>query len=185
MRKWKVLEAHTLYKNQWFDIKEHKVQVSDDLAMEGVVVLEFRDWVNIVAIDAQGRVILERNYRHGQAAESIETPSGSVELTDPSPEEAARRELLEETGYVAEKFVLLGRSAANAQLQNNWIYHYLAVDCRQVEAPRSELEGPVESWAEPLVQVLDRLSKGEISNSYIVEGLLRAQAWLGQNRKKA
>lgn len=178
MKKWKILETHTLFKNQWFDVKEHKVQVSDVLAVEGVITLEFPDWVNIVALDKSKNVILERNYRHGQMILSVETPSGSMEASDVSAEEAARRELLEETGYAAQSFVYLGKSSANAQLQNNWIHHFIALDCQAVQNPRPELEGEVESWLEPLEKVMERVQKGEIHNSYIVEGLLRAQLYL-------
>jgi ADP-ribose pyrophosphatase len=178
MSKWKTLETQTIFKNQWFDIKENKVQVSDELAVEGIVVLNFRDWVNVVPLDGKGRILLEKNYRHGLNSIMIETPSGSVEPEDKSVSEAARRELYEETGYAAGKMISLGKSAANAQLQNNWIHHFLALDCQLVSQPKPEIDGVIEFWAESLENVMDRVQKGEITNSYIVEGLLRAYIYL-------
>jgi ADP-ribose pyrophosphatase len=180
VKSWKVLETQTVLKNQWFDIKEQKVQITDAIAIEGVVVLHFPDWVNIVAMDDKKRVILERNYRHGFGQQMIETPSGTVEPTDSSPEGAARRELLEETGFTAKSFVYLGKSAANAQLQNNCIHHFLALGCKQTEKPKPEMDGTIETWSEPLNDVLAKIESGEISNSYIVEGLLRAQRHLSK-----
>ncbi len=177
MSKWKTLETHTLFKNQWFEIKENKVQVTDELAIDGVIVLNFRDWVNVIALDEKDNIILEKNYRHGLNAQMIETPSGSMEAEDKSPQEAARRELYEETGYAAGKMISLGKSAANAQLQNNYIHHYLALDCRLVSQPKPEIEGTIEFWLEPFDKSIERLQKGEIINSYIVEGLLRAYTY--------
>lgn len=184
MKKWKILESNTILKNQWFDIKEHKVQMSELLAVEGVIVLEFPDWVNIVALDDKDRVVLERNYRHARGDFFIETPSGSVEASDASPLEAARRELLEETGYAADRLISLGVSAANGQLMNNRIHHFLALDCRWVQRPQQEFEGSVESWVEPWSQVMSRIDKAEITNSYIVEGLLRAERQMHKMKKR-
>jgi 8-oxo-dGTP pyrophosphatase MutT (NUDIX family) len=178
MKKWKILESQTVLKNQWFDIKEHKVQISDTLALEGVVILDFPDWVNIIALDEKRQVVLERNYRHARGQVFIETPSGSMESTDKTSLDAARRELLEETGYASDQFVLLGVSETNPQLLTNRMHHFLALDCRWVQKPQAEFEGVVESWLEPWNQVIGRLDKGEISNSLAVEGLLRAERYL-------
>jgi 8-oxo-dGTP pyrophosphatase MutT (NUDIX family) len=183
-KKWKILESSTILKNQWFDVKEHKVQISETLALEGVVVLDFPDWVNVVALDERGQIVLERNYRHACGQELIETPSGTVEVSDRSPEEAARRELLEETGYAAEKFIPLGSSFSNGQLLTNRIHHFLAEDCRWVQRPQTEWEGTIESWQESFEDALARIDRGEIANSYIIEGLLRAERFLRTSRRR-
>lgn len=180
--KWKTLETQTILKNQWFDIKKEKVQVTETLALEGVVVLQFTDWVNIVALDADKNIILEKNYRHGFGEVMIETPSGAVDMSDTSVEEAARRELYEETGYSAGQLIHLGSSVANAQLQNNKIHHYLALNCQLVSQPKPEIDGKIEFWLEPLENAFQKIQKGEIVNSYIVEGLLRAKLYLEKSK---
>ncbi len=172
--KWKTLETRTIFRNQWFDVKQEKVQISESLALEGIIVLHFPDWVNIVAFDENDQLILERNYRHGSGQWMIETPSGSVEPEDKNPKAAAERELYEETGYVAGKLIPLGVSVANGQLQDNKIHHFLALDCKLVSRPKPEIEGNVEFWTESFDTALKRIESGEIQNSYIVEGLLRA-----------
>lgn len=181
---WKTLETRTILKNQWFDIKQEKVQITDTLALEGVVVLHFSDWVNVIALDADKKIILEKNYRHGFGEVMIETPSGAMEQSDISPEEAARRELFEETGYSAETFISIGTSVANAQLQNNKIHHYLALNCQLVSQPKPEIDGKIEFWLEPFINAFERVEKGEIVNSYIVEGLLRAKLYLDKTKKR-
>lgn len=180
-KKWKILETHTLFKNQWFDIKEEKVQVSEELALEGVIVHHFRDWVNIVPLTHDHHIILENQYRHGVGAITVETPSGSMEEEDQSPKDAAARELYEETGYAAGKMIFLGRSQANPQLMNNFIHHFLALDCHLVDRPKPEIGGVIDFWLEPFEKALEKINRGEILHSYVIEGLLRAKEWL-QNR---
>ncbi len=184
MKKWKILESQTILKNQWFDIKEQKVQITDTLAVEGVVILEFPDWVNVIALDDKNQVVLEKNYRHARGELSIETPSGSQETTDKSPAEAARRELLEETGYAANQLIALGVSTTNPQLLTNRMHHFLALGVKWVQPPQQEFEGVVESWVEPWEKVMTRIECGEISNSLAVEGLLRAERYLRTKKPK-
>jgi 8-oxo-dGTP pyrophosphatase MutT (NUDIX family) len=182
MKLWKVLETQTLFKNQWFDVKKEKVQVSETIAVEGVITLQFRDWVNIIALNSKNDVILEHQYRHGIGAVTVETPSGSQESFDATIEAAAVRELHEETGYVSRKFIYLGKSQALPQLMNNYVHHFLALDCTLVDQPKKELGGSIDFWLEPFSKAIERIEKNEIMQSYVVEGLLRAKMYLERNK---
>ena len=71
------------------------------------LVLESCDWVNVVARDEEERVILVRQYRFGIGACTLEPPGGSVDAGE-QPLAAARRELLEETGYGGGRWTPLG-----------------------------------------------------------------------------
>lgn len=184
MKKWKVLETKTIFRNQWFDVKEDKVQITDSLAVEGVIVHHFSDWVNIVPLTSDNKIILENQYRHGIGLVTIETPSGSMEPEDSTPEEAAERELYEETGYAAGQLVFLGKSQALPQLLNNHVHHFLALDCKLVDKPKPEVGGQIDFWLEPFETALQRIRSGEVSQSYTVEGLFRADDWLRKNRSK-
>jgi len=61
-------------------------------------VLGCADWCNIVALTDDNQVVMVRQFRYGRGEETLELPGGMVDPSDPSPLEAARRELLEETG---------------------------------------------------------------------------------------
>lgn len=183
-KKWKILETRTLFKNQWFDIKEDKIKISDELAMEGVIVHHFRDWVNVVPLTSKGELILEKQYRHGMGVITIETPSGSMEETDRSPEATAERELFEETGYAYRTLFPLGKSQANPQLMNNYIHHFLALDCTMVAKPKNQWGEEIDFWIEPFDGVLTKIREGEITHSTTVEGVLRADDWLRRNPDK-
>jgi hypothetical protein len=178
MKNWKTLETRTLFHNQWFDIREEKVQITDELAIEGVIVHRFPDWCNVIAMTPDHQIFLVRQYRHGIGKDIIETPSGSQEPADKNPQEAAERELLEETGYFSNRWIALGQSYANPQLQNNMIHHYLALDCRLIAQPQAELGGTIDFWTEPMISVMEKIRAGVICHSSVIEGIFRAKDWL-------
>jgi ADP-ribose pyrophosphatase len=93
------------------------------------VALEAPDWVNIVALTPAGQLVLVRQWRHGTRRFELELPAGMVE-PDETPEQAAARELREETGYTAERISRLGAVAPNAAYQTNTCYTVLAEGCR-------------------------------------------------------
>lgn len=82
----------------------------------------------IIPILPDGRVLMERQYRYAHGRVMLEIPAGKLDTPDEIPLEAAKRELREETGAVAEKITFLGRIAPSPALINEIIYLYMAED---------------------------------------------------------
>ncbi|MCE7960581.1 MAG: NUDIX hydrolase [Acidobacteria bacterium ACB2] len=80
-------------------------------------------------------MLFVRQFRHGTQTETLELPGGSTEARDPSPLESARRELLEETGYVSECWRAIGVVDPNPAIQSNACHTFLARDVRKVAEP--------------------------------------------------
>src|SRR4051812_29030223 len=97
-------------------------------------VLENPDWVNMIALTSDDKIILVRQFRHGSAKLELELPAGLVEDGE-APEVAAARELLEETGHRAERVSVLGHVDPNPAYQQNRCYHILLEGCRKVAEP--------------------------------------------------
>jgi ADP-ribose pyrophosphatase len=102
------------------------VSLPNGTIIDDYYVFEYPDWVNIVAVTADGMVVLVRQYRHGIRAVHYELPAGVCDATDPSSEQTARRELLEETGYGGGDWSLWSTLSANPGTHSNRSYTYLA-----------------------------------------------------------
>jgi len=96
------------------------------------VVLESVDWVNVVAITTEQKVVMVRQYRFGIGAVTSEVPGGMVDAGE-SPLEAAVRELREETGYTSSNWRYLGAVQPNPAFMNNLCHHYLATSAQKTQ----------------------------------------------------
>jgi 8-oxo-dGTP pyrophosphatase MutT (NUDIX family) len=141
-------------------------------------VLYSRDWINVVPVTPEGNLVLIRQFRHGTASVVWEIPGGIMDLEDESPEQAALRELLEETGYEPEAMVFLGAVHPNPAIQNNRCHTFLAVNARRRQNQRLDTQEDIEvqeaSWSE----VSRMVDQGEITHSLVLTALFWYQRHL-------
>lgn len=107
---------------------------------------DIQDWIYmdtpksilVVAITPDKQLVLVRLYRHNLRQSVIELPAGGAEHEGESTLDAAKRELLEETGYTSENFVELGSYYVLPSETNRWAHYYLALDAIKVEDPKQD-----------------------------------------------
>ena len=136
------------------------------------LVLESVDWVNVVALDADGRSLMIRQYRFGVGYTTLETPGGMVDPGEDS-KTAAARELLEETGYVSDHWHYLGAVEPNPAFHNHLCHHWLAESVYQAQA--QDL-GEGESIAMEFMtqeQVRNSVGTGELKHALALSALSR------------
>ena len=96
---WKVRKREYLAREFWYTVRVDEVELPTGSVIAKYWVNEYRPWVNVVAITAAEEVLLIRQYRHGLEQVHFEIPAGTTDPGETELEAAARRELLEETGY--------------------------------------------------------------------------------------
>lgn len=124
---WKLIEDKVTLKTPVFSAVERRCVSPKDGGERVFACLKAPEWANVLAITPDGLVALVRQFRHGTREFSMELPGGVVEA-DQTPLEAAKRELLEETGYSASSYELLCSIRPNPALFDNTIHTYLAKD---------------------------------------------------------
>ena len=125
-RKWKTLESKLIINRPpWLRVRHDKVQLPDGRVNPEFYVLEYPDWVNVIAITDDGMFVMERQYRYGLGETCTEICAGVIEKGE-EPEAAARRELEEETGYTGGTWRKFMTISGNPSTTNNLTHCFLA-----------------------------------------------------------
>ncbi len=125
IKKWETLEVEDLSPSKWLSVFRHTVKLPNGKVIDDFYVYQSNDAVMILPITKDGKVIFVRQYKHGSGEITIELPAGMVE-DDVSPDKQVRMELKEETGYVADKLVELGKVGRATTKEKFKHYYYLA-----------------------------------------------------------
>lgn len=123
--KWKTLEKKHLLKTIVFDVNVLTNQASTGVKGD-YYVMQAPDWVIVIA-KKDNKFIMVKQWRHGEGALSVEFPGGVIDAGE-EPEQAAKRELLEETGCIAGRLTKLGKVNPNPALFTNHVHIFLAED---------------------------------------------------------
>lgn len=132
MEKWTLLDSKYIIKRPWATLRVDKLQLPNGNIKDEYYILEYPTWVNMVGITEQNTILFVRQYRHGAGEILVELPAGVVE-EDESPELAARRELLEETGYAFDTIEYICALFANPATSGNTTYTYLLRGGKKVQ----------------------------------------------------
>jgi len=157
-----------VFETRVFRVDSHKLVSPRTGAEHDFFILDCADWCNIVPLTRDNQVVMVRQHRYGTREETLELPGGMIDAGDPSPLEAARRELLEETGYRANQIVQTGVIAPNPAMQSNRTWSFLARDVEKVAEPELDGGEDIEVVTVPLVEIPARVARGEISHALVV-----------------
>lgn len=164
---WKRIASEKVADCRIFRVRQDICQRESDGFEANFFCLENPDWVNVIALTRENEVVLIEQFRHGIGQITLEIPGGMVDEGE-NPQTAAQRELLEETGFSADEFVLLGKSHPNPAINNNLVYHYLAVDCEKTRETSFDDHESVVTKLVSLDNVDELVAKGEITHSLVI-----------------
>ena len=129
-------------------------------------VIDTNDWVNIIPLTEDGEVVMIKQYRHGSKEVTLEIPGGLVD--DESPERAALRELLEETGYEGDGVACLGSTNPNPAIFNNLCHTYLVENVKKVSHKNLDDDEDIEVVHVPLTDIPGLIADGTINHALVI-----------------
>ena len=168
---WKRKSSRDVADCRVFKVREDFNEREGDGKSGSFFIIESPDWVNVVALTSENEVVLIEQFRHGIREMILEIPGGIID-DDEEAESAAKRELLEETGYSADDWVFLGKSYPNPATQNNTIYHYLARRCKKTEETSFDEHESITVQLSSLDDVKELIKSGRFTHSLAVAAFL-------------
>ncbi len=167
MNVWERLETRTIHETPILTLEE--VQLARPGREEPVRFVQLRcpDWVNVIPLTEDGRVILIRQYRSGTHEVTLEIPGGMVDPGE-DPVTSAGRELTEETGWVAGSVEKIGSVEPNPAFQDNRCHTYLAEGCRPVGETNFDPDEEIETVLVELVEIQRLIATGEIRHALVI-----------------
>ena len=131
-RKWKVLTSEKMLdRGVWMRLRKERVQLPSGVEVPEWFILDFPNWVNVIAITKDGKFVMEDQYRHAVGETHFELVAGVIDDGE-TPLEAAKRELSEESGYGGgtwEEFLCVAPNPTN---QSNYSYTFLATGVEKI-----------------------------------------------------
>jgi len=188
MEPWKTLSSEYLFQEKWLTVRSDRCMTADGIVIDPYYIIERPDWVQVAAFDAEDRILVVRQYRHGEGRSSVELPGGIIEQNE-TPLEAARRELLEETGCVADRFEHLASLSPNPAEQNNTMHCFVASGARISHTPDMDETENIESEFIEVHELLRLIDQGRFFHALHVTAVLlalrqrRIQAWLPEKKE--
>ena len=168
--KWKTLSQKYLIEKPWLTARVDKVQLPTGVIIDEYYVLEYPDWVNTIAITKDGKFVFVRQYRYAIGKTVNELCAGVVEKGE-DPMDAAKRELMEETGFGGSNWQEWMTISANPSTHTNLTHCYLATDVEPLGKQHLDQGEDLEPRIFSREEVLDMLQKGEIWQALMVAPL--------------
>ena len=179
MKKWKTKKTAQLIDTHWVKVRRDTVELPNGQTIEDFYAITINDAAAIVALDDAGNIILKREYRYCYGRELIEVPAGTFEEGETDGLSVAKRELLEETGYISEDWQYLGATVESSAKLTNFMHIYFANHCRKVSGQHLDATEELDVLLVPLGQAVEMVMDNEICCNSSAHGILRVARMLG------
>jgi ADP-ribose pyrophosphatase len=171
--RWEHLSSEKLMETPYFVLRSDRLRLPDGAIKDPYYVIERPDAAIVFPITEGDEVVLVRQYRAAIDRIELGLPAGLVEEGE-EPEKAARRELIEETGYSGSEWESLGAVASSPSLKDNWAHLYLARGVERLGSPQPDEYERVEVLLVPVGELLQKIASSEIVSSSGVAAILLA-----------
>ena len=163
MEKWKMIKSEPLVDSRWVKVRKDSVDLPNGQHIDDFYAISLNDAAAIVALDDAGNIVLKKEYRYCLDRDLIE----------------AKRELLEETGYVSDDWQYIGATVESSAKLTNYMHLFFANHCRKVSEQNLDPTEELDVLVVPLKQAVEMVMKNEICCNSSAHGILWAARKLG------
>ena len=179
-KKWIIKDKELILKTKILNVFDLNCFLPSKKIDHNFYSLEINDWINVFALTDNNKVILVKQHRLGKNIVTLEVPAGAINKNE-NPENAAMRELAEETGYTTEKMILLKKISVNPAIQTNVCYFYLALNCRKTQEENFDPGEEIDVVLKNKDDVFNSINTDLIDNSLAFLSVLLARDYF-QNK---
>jgi 8-oxo-dGTP pyrophosphatase MutT (NUDIX family) len=172
MNRWKTLKSEYIIKRPWLTARRDVVQLPNGEINDEFYVLEYPDWINVIAITPDDHFVFVRQYRYALDLDSVELCAGVIEPNE-TPEEGARRELLEETGFGGgewKEFMTIGQNPSTC---DNLTHCFIATGVEKIQDQHLDRTEDIDVVLLSREQVLEMLNSDTLKQALMLAPLWR------------
>lgn len=175
---WKVNNTEKLIENRWLTVKKESVDLPNGESIEDFYSVTIPDAAAIVAITDDEKIVLKKEYKHATGEELIEVPAGMFEPEEKDGLAVAKRELLEETGFVSDEWEYLGDTVESSSKLTNRMHIYLATNCKKIAEQSLDKTEELDVMVVPFEKAIEMVMTNEIKCNSSAHGILKVARML-------
>ncbi len=173
---WTKISEKVLASSPAVEVIQRECVSSEDGRPHRFYLIQSGDWVNIIPVTREGKVVLVRQYRVGISEHTLEIPGGIVDAKDTDVQAGALREMTEETGYVMSEGArceYLGWSYPNPAIQGNRIHAFVVGPVEKSQDQELDSGEMIEVEEVAIEEIPRKIIGGEINHALILNAFLK------------
>lgn len=177
IKPWKTCKDTIVFRSKWLEVHQEHVLLPNLVEIKDFYSVQISDAVMIAAIDPEGNILLKSEYRQALKQTLVELPAGMIDEKE-EPLEAAKRELLEETGYRSNQWIELGKSYDSSSKLRNTMHLFLALECKKSQEPSFDRTELIQSQKVPLNKAVEMVMDNTICCNSSAHTILKVEKML-------
>jgi ADP-ribose diphosphatase len=177
IKPWKMIGSTALGDFRIFTVRADRKLSPRTQREHDFFVIDSINWVNVIAVTPDRRLVMVEQYRHGSNTVELEIPGGMMDAKDASPEAAALRELREETGYEGEKARVIGKVWPNPAIMSNTCFTVVIENCHCVHPVEFDHGEDIITRLIPVAEIPQLVATGKITHAIVLAALYHFELW--------